>query len=521
MDDTAYHAFAAHIAEHPLDPYGFDVFWYQHPQPANTVLAPPVFCYWLALGVRLFGESPIAWKLWMWPWCALFAAAVSSLARRFARPVAAPMAWFVVCSPAVLPAVNLMLDIPATALSLAALAWFLRVRLTSSWHGVLGVGVLTALAMQTKYTALLTPPTLLLAAWFVPRRRRRAAVTKAVLAGVIAVGLFLAWEAFVAATYGSSHFLNQLDRAGATWPRRLLLAWPLIGLLGGIGAPHALLGLTALGARTWVWTLVAVLVAVSWVVVAAVPDEVGWTLPLAGTAGLSANNLVFGWIGGLTLAVIVADVAKSLGGPAADRRSRFLACWWVIELLGYFALSPWPAVRRLIGLSIVSALFLGRQVGRQARPAARRQLIVAVAASAAFGLMYQVIDTSDALAERQAVEQTATVLRSADDRAPVWYVGHWGVQFYADRAGWRAVVPGESELPTGSWLVVPRRTDGAQRIEIPAAADLQLVVDVETPWPLGTIPAYYGKNKAIERRSGPAVRLHVYRVESTCVPRAP
>ena len=36
---------------------------------ANGVLAPPVFLYWLALAVRLFGANPWAWKLCLLPFC--------------------------------------------------------------------------------------------------------------------------------------------------------------------------------------------------------------------------------------------------------------------------------------------------------------------------------------------------------------------------------------------------------------------------------------------------------------------
>ena len=42
IDDSAYYYYAAQLARHPFDPYGFEVFWYQAPEPANQVLAPPV-----------------------------------------------------------------------------------------------------------------------------------------------------------------------------------------------------------------------------------------------------------------------------------------------------------------------------------------------------------------------------------------------------------------------------------------------------------------------------------------------
>src|SRR5262245_48844458 len=61
LDDSVYRFFAAHIAEHPLDPYGFRPLG---AQDANAILAPPVFLYWWALAVGLFGHDPVCWKLW-------------------------------------------------------------------------------------------------------------------------------------------------------------------------------------------------------------------------------------------------------------------------------------------------------------------------------------------------------------------------------------------------------------------------------------------------------------------------
>src|SRR5581483_10299133 len=53
IDDTAYHDYAAQVAHRPLDPYGFAMFWWYQPEPANEVLAPPLFFYWSSLALRL------------------------------------------------------------------------------------------------------------------------------------------------------------------------------------------------------------------------------------------------------------------------------------------------------------------------------------------------------------------------------------------------------------------------------------------------------------------------------------
>src|SRR5262249_15379535 len=85
IDDAAYYAYAAHIADHPLDPYGFTLIWYDRPQPANAILAPPVLPYWWGLAIRLFGEQVVLWKLWLWPFSFLLVVGLYALARRFSQ----------------------------------------------------------------------------------------------------------------------------------------------------------------------------------------------------------------------------------------------------------------------------------------------------------------------------------------------------------------------------------------------------------------------------------------------------
>ena len=71
-------------------------------------------------------KTPFLWKLWLLPFSLFFVGALDALLRRFAKGVVAPVLWMTVLSPTFLPSLNLMLDIPALALSLAAIAVFFR-----------------------------------------------------------------------------------------------------------------------------------------------------------------------------------------------------------------------------------------------------------------------------------------------------------------------------------------------------------------------------------------------------------
>src|SRR5215472_10480277 len=83
IDEAANFYYARQIAAHPLDPYGFEMFWYQEPEPANYVLTPPVLVYWWGSGMRLLGREPVLWKLWLLPFVLLFVFSLYALLRRF------------------------------------------------------------------------------------------------------------------------------------------------------------------------------------------------------------------------------------------------------------------------------------------------------------------------------------------------------------------------------------------------------------------------------------------------------
>src|SRR5262249_12257888 len=152
--------------------------------------------YWWAAGIRLFGENPFLWKVWLLPISLVLVFALHALARRFARGIDGPLVCLIVLSPSLLPGLNLMLDVPALALGLAALARFLRALDRDATGAALLAGVVAGLAMQSKYTALVTPAVLLLGAGLCRRLRLGA------LAAAAALAVFAGWEVFIALRHG-------------------------------------------------------------------------------------------------------------------------------------------------------------------------------------------------------------------------------------------------------------------------------------------------------------------------------
>jgi hypothetical protein len=518
MDDAVYYEFAAHIAERPLDPYGFEV---DAGIPANHVLAPPVVLYWWALGLRLVGSNPCLWKMWMLPFGLLLVGSLYALTRRFARGLEMPLVWMTVLSPAFLPAWNLMLDVPATALSLFALALFFHACDRRSRGRAVLSGLVVGLAMQTKYTTFIAPAAMLVYGVLFQR--------KFLCLGAVTLGavLFWAWEGFVISRYGESHFLYSLYQRDRTFCLRVVRSvLPLLGISGGVAPFLALLGLMALQVSRRVVRSAWVLVFLGYLLIALVPDNyTTWIRdPRNGHARFTLNHLVFGAFGLVASGIGLSVVRRVLVGgninpsdcqdeletrTTSTRSAWFLVAWLALEVAGSLVISPFPAVRRVMGILVVGALLIGR-LASQACWSRRQMNLVRgiVLAGIMLGGAFYAIDLHEAVAARQAAEDAAHYLQNLDPHAAVWCCGLWGFRFYAERAGMRV---SKQHIRPGDWLVVGDPRFGAwpgplDRLEVMTQRHL-------TDWiPLRTAACYYGGRTALEHHEGPRYTYRIYRL---------
>jgi hypothetical protein len=540
IDDAAYHAYAAHVAQRPLDPYGFGAFWWWKPMPANEVLAPPVLCYWWSLGIRLFGEHPFLWKLWLLPFAALFAYALYALCRRFTRGLELPLVALTLFSPTFLPSLNLMLDVPALALALASVALFCRACDRDSFALAALAGLVAGVGMETKYTVFLAPAAMLLYAVCLGRLRLWPA------AAVVAAQVFLSWEFLMSLLYGESHFGYHARESGGGKGQ----LGPLITNLGSVGWAVVLLALAGLGVRRLGLALAAIAGLLAFAAVAVFNGELRLnTLLFAetekGPVTLSFERFLFGALGVVGLFVVGAVVgrlawrralltnwSRPLAVPRPYRVLAFLLLWLLLELVGYHYLSPFVAVRRIMGVVVVGTLLAGRLAALTSRSAAARRTAVGIAAySAVLGLLVFATDLAEARAEADAAEEAARRIEEQGG-GTVWYVGHWGFQYYAERAGMRAIssypsqdgpipLSGRSHFEPGDWLVIPEfryrnghfagvhaqdYTPDEQRT-VPAGA---VRMTDRIPWQ--TVINFYSGDTAVEHHTGPRLEVEIRRV---------
>jgi hypothetical protein len=522
IDDAAYYTYAAHIAEHPLSPYGFELLWYDEVASANEILAPPFFLYAWAAAQRLAGDNPVLWKWSLVPFQLLFTGSIWLLARRFARGLETPLVLLVTLSPAVLPSVNFMLDLPALALSLAALAILLHAcDCGSGWWAVLA-GAVAALAMQTKYSALVTPA-VLLAGSYLHRRARYG-----LLSAAIALALFASWELFVLGQHGASHFLVHSTRQdGRLLQRAFSLLQPLLTMAGGLAPAVTLLGLVALRTSRCLLAGAASYMILGFALIAITPDLA--VLESASRKLLSLHQVIFGGFGlafAIVLARVIRAVLVSSDSPAGRshepiRKGVFLVFWLALEVSGYLVLTPFPAARRVLGILVISTLLAGRLAARTCREQAARRLVHAVvAAGMVLGIGFHLVDWHDARAVERLVHEASQELHAAD--GTVWYSGVWGMKFYAERAGMAPLLPGRSRLRPGDWLVLADEPIPRPKFD-PQAAPLQRItqLSIQDRLPLRMFRSFYSGRVPIEHWAGPRCSLTIYQVTDDFIARAP
>lgn len=496
VDDTAYLTIARHIASSPLDPYGFELFWYSKPEPAMEILAPPVVPYWLAAGIAIFGEHVWILKLWLFPFLLILCYSVRNLSQRFAPGTEHSLIPLIGFSGYILPLIGFMLDIPATAFGLAAIALFSREKVSST----ILAGICIATAMQTKYTAIVLPAVIV---WYGIQFKRWKSAFGAV---AISLAFFAAWELFLFAKYGQSHFFYHVRSESSTdgWlETKLGLALPLITQLGGLAVSGLFWTLNRSMKKSKLLALISIAVTFGFATVAMLPEK-----PSVGVA-----QVFFPLLGIVFLIVVLTNFSKS---QFQDSGFCFLAGWLLIEIAAYFILTPFPAGRRIIGIAIVSTLILAKSNSQRAQFRSLGFGWFGIG----LGLFVFAVDAWDARPEMELAQKADAIIKGQGGNK--WFNGHWGFQYYCERAGMKPVVPDQSLLEPGDWLVFPEipDDDGFYRPYHGGAKfrpDERFLERIETlksdDWlSATTIPTLYGGRFPFIGRKHPRLQIVIYKV---------
>lgn len=521
IDDTAYLQFARHLSNQPADPYGWELYWYSAPQPAMEILMPPVLPYWVALGIGVLGEDNLVLlKLWLFPFALLLYGSAASLMHRFGSGQDHRSLLLVYAiSPAVLPLFCVMLDIPALALGAAALASFIKGCDARRPIICAAAGLLAGLAMQTKYSMLVVPA--ILTAYAVIGGNGRAPAFGLLLAALTAGGLFWGWELYLIRHCGESHFLHHFQSSSVEdggFLRKFTFAEPLLVQFGGLACGLSLACGRAAGWPVAIRGLAGLFVLGFAAAIAYWPYS---STLIGGTFALAYwGFFALGVSAALTLGLLSV---RSIREKGLNPDTAFVLVWLLVEILGMLAMTPFPAARRLVGVYLAAAVLVANSAGNL-RVSPERW---AVAIAAVFGMFVSGVDIWDAYPEKSLADRAAAIAMPSPEHT-VWFSGHWGFQYYAERNGMRPLITHRTELRAGDWLVLPDlpRDDGFYRpnpddpnLPKPSMRLLKIAtISWDDSLMAQTVPNLYGGAVPILNRDHPRLTLTIYRVTADWSP---
>jgi hypothetical protein len=461
IDDAAHFAIARWIREHPSHPMSGVVHWGEHPAPIHAMNQPPGLFFLIAGVMALFGGDAVwAQHLMIGAFVAISVVAYLDLARRALSPPWATLtAVALFLGPAFLPSQNVMTDVPLLALWLVFFALLDRAGDAVSMEAsppkagaagayLLAAATVAAAACFVKYTSLVLLAVLALDLALYHRRRL------AVL--LVPLGALAAWSAWNVADYGGVHLAGRSVEVGHS-PSLGAVIGIVLGRAGlwvitlGAIAPFALAfaprGETLRKPRAWVVAVVLLGVgtAIGQVLAAAVPEHLGGESVLH-----SFLRSAFLGIGGAAC----AGALRAARSSRHEHRTRLLVAWFAITGVFIVVLSPFVAVRHVL-LSLPPLFLLLARGASAAEPPLRAKVVVWGTVPLALAVAFA--DARYAAVYRDFAAEIAAAPAPAG--ATTWTVGHWGWQYYAERAGLREYDPGASVLRPGDRLIRPRIVD--------------------------------------------------------------
>ncbi len=460
VDDTVFLREAEHAAVDPLHPTAFEMVWSDTPARVAPTSGPVMA--WLLVPAVLAGGSERVAHLVQLAMLALALLATVSLGLRLglAPGWAAASGLLLATTPALLGmAGTAMADVPAMSL------------------GVLGLERLVA--------------------WKQERRAHQAILAVAFLGLAPLARSHLLLILGVGALLLVGDLRDPSSWRGVRWKQWLpLLAAPaltaLVSLVTRDPSPRAL-GLAAATGMTSSWDRVppntvafathwvlALPLALPWVLLRPLPMLKRWWALVLGTALAGALLWLarerpplpapyrFAPIAGLGVAVFWDVFAD--GWKRRDSTQIALWSWLLVALVA----TPYYQVpsKFLLASAPAAALLVARQMsGREGRaPLA----ILGVTGALGLALGFAILRADAAFAGLGRTAAAALVAPQAAAGRTVWFTGHWGFQWYAEKAGGRIVTLTPPYPAPGDLVVVSRNSEAGNRINRMVLQDFRL-----------------------------------------------
>jgi 4-amino-4-deoxy-L-arabinose transferase-like glycosyltransferase len=443
IDDPLFIWVARQIHYHPIDFYGFTINWYGRAMPAAEVIKnPPLASYYIALVANLIGWSETALHLAFLLPATAAAIATYLLAREFSRQSLAA-ALIAIATPIFLvSSTTVMCDV--LMLSLYVWAVLLWVRGLKSDNGLLIVcaSALIALCSLTKYFGISLIPLLLIYSLTARQGKRHRALLLAIPVVILAL-----YQYATIRLYGRGLLLDAASYATETRKATSLLTTLLVGLSFTGGCL-----LSALFYAPLLWGKRAMAAAALFVAGGA------FLLPFVKVPH-APEKLTWGFT--LQLSLLIAAGAHILALALLDLRKRrdadsLLLFLWVTGTFIFATFVNWSTNGRSIlpmapAIGILVARHLEYRHGERYGGLTCATFPLAPALLVALAVTwsdYRLADTA-----RSAAGELSRI--RGRNPSPSWFQGHWGFQYYMEKAGGKALDIKHPSISPGDLMIIP------------------------------------------------------------------
>lgn len=477
VDDPLFLWVARQIQAHPFDPFGFDVNWYGGPMPMSRVTKnPPLTSYGIALVAGVFGWGEEALHLaFLLPAVGVVLGTYLIARKLCRRPVIAALA--VLGSPAfVVSGTTVMSDVPMLCLWVFAIFFWLEGMERGSRGMLACAGLLAGASSLTKYFGVALVPLLLAHSLATDRGVRRR-----VLFLLIPVAILAAYGMATSARYGSGMLLDVASYAGrhggiVRWaPAKLLVN---LGFCGGCVVFLAFCGWWVCSRRVLYGAAGSVALCAGAVLVAGSIGSYPLPPETFSRGLLAIQFALFVACGLAVMALCVADAARQ-----GDRYSLLLVLWVAGTFLFSGGVNWTTNARSVLPMVPAVAILVARAIDRrEAAGGCTGGFGVAwsLAGAVVLSLLCARADESFANSYR-SVAQTIAQRHGGGDR-PVWFLGHWGFQYYMERSGARPIDATRPDIEPHDLIAIPATNTNVYPID-PSSLRLVEVIPVPlTPW---------------------------------------
>ena len=471
IDDALFIASAKHILKAPFNPYGFEINWVGSPQSMwNATANPPLNSYILAGAIGVFGESEISLHIVYLVFAIVAVLSFYFITTRFTSVPMLATLFFLSTPVFLISATNVMADIPLLAFMFVAIFFAIK-GIDDQRKGMILVSSLfTTLATFTKYIGFVALP-LIVVYWIAKKRKLNRELFLYLLLPILSL---IAWHFYSQISSGQSHIfysakwkyaisMQDNEEYLTNYIQQFVITMIFIG---GCIVTSVLLAPAFLRKFNLFTKLIVLLF--TFIAYIYIKSELSEPVLELYALILSIGGFV------LTFQFFLRFFSQK------SIEEVFIMIWFV-GIIVFIVFINWTVSGRVILLLLPPVIILLFQKLDLTCKHSKTLMTILCLISFSFSILIAAVDFGYSKTYKRAAEDIANFHNDLKEENQLWFVGHWGFQYYMEREGFVHIDLSKvgKQLKAGDYVVLPLHSPNAP-MELFAGRGIKSVVKTFT-----------------------------------------